>query len=126
MGGRGAGADRRGKRDSRGGVRCGVVTGVARVDDPGHDYGYLDAAGTWQGGTTRDDQVPLGRLASTSVLPGMSGAPVVRTADGAVVGIVSARYNSADGWLRDSVWVARTEDLRHLLAGLTDVEGVAG
>jgi len=25
-----------------------------------------------------------------------------------VVGVVSGRYNSADGWLRDTVWVART------------------
>lgn len=42
-----------------------------------------------------------------------------------VVGVVSARYNSADGWLRDSVWVARVEDLVPLLAGLANVD-VAG
>lgn len=98
-----------------------IVTGVSAVDDPGHVYRHLDATGTWQGGTVRDGQVALGRLASTSVLPGMSGAPVLRLPDRAVVGMVSARYNSADGWLRDSVWVARVEDLARLLA---EVQGL--
>ncbi|MCA1676484.1 MAG: serine protease [Actinobacteria bacterium] len=91
-----------------------VVTGVSRVDDPEHEYRFLDAPGRWAGGTTRDDQVPLGRLSSTSVLRGMSGAPVRRGSDDIVVGVVSGRYNSADGWLRDSVWVARTEHLESL------------
>ena len=48
-------------------------------------------------GETRDDAVPLGRMTSSGVVPGMSGAPVVRDGDGAVVGVVSGRYNSADG-----------------------------
>ena len=99
------------------------VTGVPTVEDR-HTYRHLDAPGVWAGGATRDDQVPLGRLTASAVLPGMSGAPVVNAA-GLVVGVVSARYNSADGWLRDTVWVARTEDLAPLLAGLTTV-AVAG
>ncbi|MDJ0346186.1 trypsin-like peptidase domain-containing protein [Streptomyces sp. H10-C2] len=98
-----------------------VVTGVSAVDDPGHDYRHLDATGTWQGGTVRDTHVALGRLASSSVVPGMSGAPVLRLSDNLVVGVVSARYNSADGWLRDSVWVARIEDLAQLLATIPGV-----
>jgi tetratricopeptide (TPR) repeat protein len=73
------------------------------------------------GGTTRDEQVPLGRLTSAAVLRGMSGAPVRRVADDVVVGVVSGRYNSADGWLRDSVWVARTESLQPLLTGVAEV-----
>ncbi|MFI7409534.1 NB-ARC domain-containing protein [Streptomyces sp. NPDC049627] len=91
-----------------------VVTGVAEVDDPGHDYEFLQAMGEWRGGTVRDG-VALGRLASPDVMRGMSGAPVARLDDGLVLGVVSARYNSADNWLRDSVWVARTEDLTRLL-----------
>ncbi|TMM36101.1 MAG: CHAT domain-containing protein [Actinobacteria bacterium] len=94
------------------------VTGVPRVDDPGHVYRFLDASGVWQGGTMRDEAVALGRLSSSAVVPGMSGAPVLRDADDAVAGVVSARYNSLDGWLRDSVWVARVEDLLPLLDGL--------
>ena len=39
-----------------------------------------------------------------------------------VVGVVSARYNSADGWLEHSVWVARSEDLRPLLEGVAPIE----
>ncbi len=98
-----------------------VITGVSAVDDPGHEYRYLDAGGVWAGGTTRDDQVPLGRLRSSDVMPGMSGAPVRRRTDDVVVGVVSARYNSADGWLRDSVWVARSESLGALCEGLTSL-----
>jgi hypothetical protein len=61
--------------------------------------------------------VPWGRLSSTSVVAGMSGAPVRRGSDDVVVGVVAGRYNSADGWLRDLVWVARTEDLEPLRLG---------
>jgi tetratricopeptide (TPR) repeat protein len=102
-----------------------VVTGVAKVEDPGHQYRYLDAPGLWAGGTTRDEEVPLGRLRSADVVPGMSGAPVVRRSDGAVAGVVSGRYNSTDGWLATSVWVARTEDLLPLLPGELSVQALA-
>lgn len=50
----------------------------------------------------------------------MSGAPVWRR-DGAVVEVVSARYNSSDDWLRGTVWVARVEELVPLLHGLASV-----
>ncbi|MEN8655407.1 trypsin-like peptidase domain-containing protein [Streptomyces sp. 21So2-11] len=99
-----------------------LITGVPTVDDPGHDYLFLDAPGIWQGGTVRDTHISLGRLTSSSVVPGMSGAPVLRRSDNAVLGVVTSRYNSADGWLRDSVWVARTEDLIHLLTGVRGID----
>ncbi len=102
-----------------------VITGVAALDDPGRAYRHLDAAGRWAGGTMLDDQVPIGRVEARAVQPGMSGAPVVRDHADArerlVIGVVSARYNSTDGWGRDSVWVARTEDLAPLLAGVAEV-----
>ena len=100
------------------------VTGVSEVADV-HSYRYLTATGSWQEGTVRDNEVPLGRLKSPDVMPGMSGAPVRRLADDLVVGVVSGRYNSADGWLAHSVWVARTENLRPLLAGLVPIELVS-
>jgi tetratricopeptide (TPR) repeat protein len=99
-----------------------LVTGVSEVDDPGHDYRFLDAPGAWAGGTTRDDSVPLGRMRSADVVPGMSGAPVRRLSDDVVVGVVSGRYNSADGWLEGSVWVARSEQLAVLCAGIADLD----
>lgn len=91
-----------------------TVTGVAAVDD-GCEYNWLDAAGEWQGSAQRDDLVHLGRIESKAVVKGMSGSPVRRSEDDLVVGIVTSRYNSWDGWLRDSVWVVRTEDLLQLL-----------
>ena len=104
------------------GLRVKVsVIGHAVPDDPGHTYRYLNAPGEWAGGTTRDDAVPLGRMTSTGVVRGMSGAAVIRDSDGAVAGVVSGRYNSTDGWLAGAVWVARTEDLAALLEGVTDV-----
>jgi len=97
------------------------VTGHAVLDDPGHTYGFLNAPGEWAGGTTRDNAVPLGRMTASAVVPGMSGAPVIRDEDHAVVGVVSGRYNSADGWLAGTVWVARTEDLAVLLEGIASI-----
>jgi hypothetical protein len=99
-----------------------TITGVSAVTDPNHRYEWMDASGTWQGGTTRDSQVQLGRLEASAVLPGMSGAPVRQARDDLVVGIVSARYNSQDGWLRDSVLIARTEHLADLLTGIAAIE----
>jgi tetratricopeptide (TPR) repeat protein len=98
-----------------------VVTGAADVEDPGHEYRFLDAPGEWAGGTTRDDSVPLGRARCQDLVPGMSGAPVRRLADDVVVGVVSGRYNSADGWLAGSVWVARVEQLAVLFDGLGEI-----
>jgi hypothetical protein len=98
-----------------------TVTGHAVPDDPGHMYRFLNAPGEWAGGTTRDEVVPLGRMTSSAVVPGMSGGPVICDSDGAVAGVVSGRYNTADGWLAGTVWVARTEDLAVLLDGIAEV-----
>ncbi len=68
-----------------------------------------------------EDAVPTGRMTAEALMPGMSGAPVICDSDGAVAGVVSARYNSPDGWLAGTVWVARTEDLLPLLDGLASV-----
>ncbi|MGH3624063.1 MAG: hypothetical protein ACRDQ5_20105, partial [Sciscionella sp.] len=97
------------------------ITGTAQVPGAAQPHRHLDALGSWKGGTTCEDGSCWGRLSCQDVMLGMSGAPVRRAGDDAVIGVVSGRYNSADGWLRDSVWVARTEDLRPLLAGLTDL-----
>ncbi|WP_330232606.1 CHAT domain-containing protein [Nocardia sp. NBC_00508] len=97
-----------------------VVTGVSVFPDE-HTHRFLDAPGYWGGGTTRDDEIPLGRFVSSAVVRGMSGAPVRRLSDDVVIGVVSQRYNSADGWGRDSVWVARVEDLQPLLAEMREI-----
>lgn len=85
-----------------------------------HDYRFLEVQGEWSGATMRDGLM-LGCMTASRVLPGMSGAPVIRDRDRSVIGVISSRYNSADGWLAGNVWVARTEDLRPLLAKIADV-----
>ena len=90
------------------------TAGCARPDDDGHEYGLLSATGRWQGPVVRNDLL-LASIASRAVMPGMSGAPVLRAADGAVAGVISGRYQSSDGWMRDSVWVSRSEDLASLI-----------
>src|SRR4051795_8179638 len=70
-----------------------TITGAPEVDDV-HQYRSIDAAGKWQGDVTRGDGTRLARLTSSSVMRGMSGAPVVRHSDRLVVGVVSGRYNS--------------------------------
>ena len=98
-----------------------TATGHAVLEDRGSTYRFLTAVGQWAGGTTRDDAIPLGRMIADRVVPGMSGAPVTRDSDDAVAGVVSGRYNSADGWPPSTAWVARTEDLAALLDGITRV-----
>lgn len=97
------------------------LSGVADVPGATQAHRHLDALGTLRGGTVVADGTRWGRMACGDVMRGMSGAPVRRVTDDAVVGIVSGRYNTTDGWLRDSVWLARTEDLHSLLVGLCDV-----
>ncbi|MDR1999556.1 MAG: CHAT domain-containing protein [Frankiaceae bacterium] len=94
------------------------VIGVSELLGVGGDP-VTTAIGRWAGTGNRLEQTWLGRVESKSVLPGMSGAPVVHGTS--VIGVVSQRYNSADGWERDSAWVATTEDLQRLLQ---DVEPV--
>ena len=97
------------------------TAGASAFADPEDTHRHVDARGIWAGGTMRDDHIPLGRMRLPDVVPGMSGAPILRKIDGRVVGVVSARYNSADGWLPHSVWVTRSEDVQALLRGTVDV-----
>jgi hypothetical protein len=96
------------------------VTGYARVPHA-DEVRFLDAPGEWAGRATREDSVLLGRLTATAIMLGMSGAPVIRDSDKTVAGVVSGRYNSADGWLAGTAWIARTEDLLPLLDGVAEI-----
>ena len=97
------------------------VTGHSVIEGSGHTARSLTTIGRWTGPAMWEKAVPTGRMTAEALMPGMSGAPVIRDSDGAVAGVVSGRYNSADGWLAGTVWVARTEDLLPLLAGLATV-----
>jgi tetratricopeptide (TPR) repeat protein len=97
------------------------VTGHSVIEGAGHTARSLTTIGRWTGPAMWEKAVPTGRMTAEALMPGMSGAPVIRDSDGAVAGVVSGRYNSADGWLAQTVWVARTEDLLPLLAGIATV-----
>jgi len=88
-----------------------------------HGFRSLPAQGSWTGVAVRDDGVRLGVMDGKDIPRGMSGAPVRRLSDGAVVGVVSAHYNSPDreGWYRHNVWLCRVEDLLSALTGLAAV-----
>ena len=102
--------------------RTGVtVTGHCVIADSGRTARSLTTIGWWTGPAMWEDATPAGRMTAEALLPGMSGAPVIRDSDGAVAGVVSGRYNSPDGWLAGTVWVARTEDLAVLLDGIAGV-----
>jgi tetratricopeptide (TPR) repeat protein len=98
-----------------------TVTGHCVIAGSGRTARSLTTIGRWAGPAMWEDATPTGRMTAEALLPGMSGAPVIRDSDGAVAGVVSGRYNSADGWLAGTVWVIRTEDLAALLAGIADV-----
>ena len=97
------------------------VTGHSVIEGSGQIARSLTTIGRWTGPAMWEKAVPTGRMTAEALMPGMSGAPVIRDSDGAVAGVVSGRYNSADGWLAGTVWVARTEDLLPLLAGIATV-----
>ncbi|MGY6658583.1 phosphorylase family protein [Amycolatopsis sp. TRM77291] len=99
-----------------------AIGGVKLIDDLRIGYGFQDPSGRWDGSTAKNHEAPLGRLTSKAVAHGAGGGPVRRIVDDVVIGVVSARYNSAGDWPRDTVWVARVEDVLPLLDGIADVE----
>ena len=84
-----------------------VVTGAAELADAREDAALIASSttGLWDMGGLRKDSLYLAKIKASGVLPNMSGAPVIRDKDSTVVGLVTSRYNSADGWGRDTVWV---------------------
>lgn len=84
-----------------------------------HDY--TATTGTWEGISRSDNGVLLGRGRAGGAARGMSGSPILRTSDNAVIGVLSQRYNSVDGWSRETIWASRTEDLVSLIMDLSDV-----
>jgi tetratricopeptide (TPR) repeat protein len=75
----------------------------------------LSAGGIILGNSTQSvkDGIPVKmiQLHGKGILPGMSGAPVTVPQLNGVVGLVSARFNTKDEWMKGMVWVARIEDL---------------
>lgn len=88
-----------------------------------HHYRFLETAGRWEGRREDAHGVVRGVAHANGTAKGMSGCPVVRTSDGAVIGILSHRYRGEEQWGDHRVWVSRVEDLERLCAGVATVEG---
>ena len=84
-----------------------VVTGAAELADAREDAALIASSttGHWDEWGLYEDSVRLFKIKASGVLRNMSGAPVIRDKDSTVVGLVTGRYNSADGWGQGIVWV---------------------
>ncbi|MFD5030001.1 serine protease [Streptomyces sp. NPDC058405] len=70
---------------------------------------YDSGVGSYVGSTAENGRAWV-KVSCRHAQPGMSGAPVLLTGTGGVIGVVSARLNS-DRWNRDTVLLAPAEDL---------------
>ena len=84
-----------------------VVTGAAELANAREDAALIASSttGRWDGWGLYEDSLSLYKIIASGVLRNMSGAPVIRAEDSTVVGLVTGRYNSADGWGQGIVWV---------------------
>ena len=90
-----------------------VVAGAAKLADAQEDAALIASSttGSWDMGGLRNDSLYLAKIIAPGVLRNMSGAPVIRAKDNTVVGLVTSRYNSADGWGQGIVWVVRSRTI---------------
>ncbi|QHO90995.1 hypothetical protein CWT12_06220 [Actinomyces sp. 432] len=101
------------------------ITGVSRRPDTAAERVVTasSTSGRWDGWDYYDDRTfELLTVNASGAQPGMSGAPVVLAEGGAVIGMVTGRYNSADGWSRDLVFAVGAESLVRSCGGWLEVE----
>lgn len=97
-------------------VDAPVVVTSAAMDRTGMAYSSVE--GLWRGVVTGSGSVPVGRIEGITIVPGMSGAPVIRVSDGAVVGMVAGSQPALGNEFASSILIARTEDVADLLRGI--------
>ncbi|MGH3853862.1 MAG: trypsin-like peptidase domain-containing protein [Pseudonocardiaceae bacterium] len=78
-------------------------------------FDYDSGVGEYVGETGEHGRVWV-KVSCRHAQPGMSGAPVLLTGTGCVIGLVSARLN-VGRWNRDTMLLARTEDIVALAPG---------
>ncbi|MET9239814.1 serine protease [Nonomuraea sp. NPDC003709] len=97
------------------------LTGFAEIPDATRPSGYAEydfrrTTGTWEGVARESPSgVLMAQARADGTAVGMSGCPVLRTSDGAVVGILSNRYNTDSAWSAGRISIGRIEDLEPLL-----------
>jgi hypothetical protein len=62
------------------------------------EFSYLPSSGRWEGTAEKSTGLVLAIAEASGVALGMSGCPILREGDQAVVGVLSGRYNSMDTW----------------------------
>ncbi|WP_136313625.1 tetratricopeptide repeat protein [Actinomyces procaprae] len=101
------------------------ITGASSRPDPAAERGVTasSTSGQWDGWDFYSDiTTELLTVKASGAQPGMSGAPVVLADGGAVIGMVTGRYNSSDGWSRDLVFAVGAESLVRSCGGWLEVE----
>ncbi|MFD4206793.1 serine protease [Micromonospora tulbaghiae] len=78
------------------------------------EYRSLTTLGEWTRYAVAADGSSVGAGTASGVEPGMSGSPLLRKGDNAVIGVMSRRHNS-DEWSRHVIWLVRIEDLEAIL-----------
>ncbi|MFC0623262.1 S1 family peptidase [Kribbella deserti] len=96
------------------------LTGYALLSS-GHSYRIMPSSGRWEGPSKEEGGPATGWVYADGVQPGMSGAPLIRQHDGAVIGVLIDRFETDEIWSAGRVRTARTERLLELLAGHTTV-----
>ena len=97
--------------------------GFATLPGMGSSVNYKEqtATGRWLGSWVTEDGVKQIGITMPGAQPGLSGAPVIRTSDDAVIGVQAGRYKSPDSWSRDTALVAPIEQLLRLIRDKVDV-----
>ncbi|MEU8813840.1 hypothetical protein [Actinoplanes sp. NPDC048796] len=78
-------------------------------------YDVLTARGVWEGQAQQSGSIVTYQVVADGVERGMSGCPVRRVADDAVVGMLSSRFNSDDRWSPGRVRITSAERIVELL-----------
>lgn len=100
-----------------------LITGCATMaagSEGEREFESLTTLGKWTRNAVTSDGYSLGSGTASGAELGMSGSPVLRAADNAVIGVMSGRHNS-DEWSRHVVWLVRVEDLEAILPDGVDI-----
>lgn len=100
-----------------------TLTGFA-LDEPSFvqkSYSHATTTALWEGPRQDEVGLTLGRVRCDGAARGMSGCAIVRSSDGAVVGVLSGRFNSSNGWSAGRAIVTRSEDLHALFQESTNI-----
>ncbi|MDI6098813.1 serine protease [Actinoplanes sp. NEAU-A12] len=89
---------------------------VPEADGEEARFRFLQTQGKWQGSANRIDGSEVAIATASGAVQGMSGCPAIRDYDQTVIGVLSGRYTSEDGWNQHRIWVTRVEAVEALIS----------